>query len=68
MVGELGLAGVHGGKMQEADIDAAGLAGLQALVEPSQARRKAARGNRSSRKTEWRNACGFLTSAAIRWR
>ena len=34
MVGELDLAGMCGGEMQEADIDAAGLAGLQALVEP----------------------------------
>ncbi len=33
MVGERGLAGVHGGQMQEPDIDAAGLARVETLVE-----------------------------------
>ncbi len=66
VVGELALAGVGSSQVQEPDVDAAGLTQVEAGVEESQARRKAVRGNRSSRNTGCRKACGFLTRAWTR--
>ena len=68
VIGERRLAALHGGEMQQADIDAASLARIEPLVERLPGTAEGARGNSSSRNTECRNACGFLISAPIRWR
>ena len=68
MIGEHRLAALHGGEMQQPDIDPTSLARVEPLSSLSQARRKTELGNSPSRNTECRKACGFLIRAPIRWR